>query len=520
MPKSRRRSSRAKVRSCLIEVGDVGEGGGQAQLLRRAQARADRVLDLAQAAGEGELLRVVDLLVVEHQHGVPVHPGVDGRDVLGGQRLGHVDALDFGGEARADLAGADGHGGGLLSRLVSRFCRPAGVPESPCRARNAIDCCPPGSLPLREGNMRHFLWPLGVAVAFGAGLAAASLYPGMHSTAPPAEDAQAIGPPPADAGQHAAGAAARQRDQIRRSSRGDHGTGHRIPDEPRQASSIEGSGRPGCAAGDEAAPRRASPRTTSARRRASPRRRQPARPRSMGRSTASTAISGTASGATGPARWRQLRELVADFKAMGDAGTQALARVLASGDQQRGAANRSASSWARCRTRGPCHSCRTSWTGTATSCSAAPRAGALRRLESPDTIPVLNTLLANPTDDRFVRMSAAYGLAQMGQPQGVNGLMQIFDEANADGRGRDMAFRALNSLNDERSLPFMRQVAASGGELSYRLQAIKFLTAQGRPAVAAGAPADHPVTHRAAVDPRRRHPGLRGHHPQTGDRSP
>jgi hypothetical protein len=42
-----------------------------------------------------------------------------------------------------------------------------------------------------------------------------------------------------------------------------------------------------------------------------------------------------------------------------------------------------------------------------------------------------------------------------------------------------MAFRALNSLNDERSLPFMRQVAASAGELSYRLQAIKFLTAQG-----------------------------------------
>src|SRR2546427_1502436 len=45
-------------------LGHVGEGGGQAVLLRRAQARADGVLELTQAAAEGELLLVVDRLVM------------------------------------------------------------------------------------------------------------------------------------------------------------------------------------------------------------------------------------------------------------------------------------------------------------------------------------------------------------------------------------------------------------------------------------------------------------------------
>jgi HEAT repeat protein len=183
-------------------------------------------------------------------------------------------------------------------------------------------------------------------------------------------------------------------------------------------------------------------------------------------------------GSGGAARWRQGRELAADLRAMGEAGTEALARVLAGGtssEERRTAAQ---------------------LLGEMQDPRAIPllqevldkdgdvllrraAAAGLRRLDSPDTIPVLETLMANPADDRFVRMSAAYGLAQQGRAQGINGLMQIFDEANADGRGRDMAFRALNSLNDERSLPFMRQVAGSGAELSYRLQAIKFLTAQG-----------------------------------------
>ena len=63
----------------------------------------------------------------------------------------------------------------------------------------------------------------------------------------------------------------------------------------------------------------------------------------------------------------------------------------------------------------------------------------------------------------------------------MNGLAQIFNESAADGRGREMAFRALSSLNDERSLPFMRQVMAADVEPGFRLRAIQYLTAQRDP---------------------------------------
>ena len=324
--------------------------------------------------------------------------------------------------------------------------------------------------------MRHFLWPLGVVVAFGLGLAAASLYPDRHSTAPPAEDAQAL---VRRLQMQVSTLQARLRVTETRSA------GQRLDTagqasaslEPRQASSIEGSARP-VRSGRRGGPPQGEPQDDLS----SPAR--VAKAAAAGPATVDGALDrfyrflGDASGATGPARWRQSRELIADLKAMGDAGTQALARVLASGSstEERRTAARLLGEMQDPRAL-PLLQDVLDRDGDVLLRRTA--AGALRRLESPDTIPVLNTLLANPTDDRFVRMSAAYGLAQMGQLQGVNGLMQIFDEANADGRGRDMAFRALNSLNDERSLPFMRQVASSGGELSYRLQAIKFLTAQG-----------------------------------------
>ena len=106
-------------------------------------------------------------------------------------------------------------------------------------------------------------------------------------------------------------------------------------------------------------------------------------------------------------------------------------------------------------------------------------AGGLRQLQTPESVPVMEHILANPNEDRFVRLSMAYGLAEAGQPQGVAGLTQIFAESTADGRGRDMAFRALAALDDNRALPFMRQVLASQTEPTYRLRAIRYLTVQG-----------------------------------------
>jgi HEAT repeat protein len=185
-----------------------------------------------------------------------------------------------------------------------------------------------------------------------------------------------------------------------------------------------------------------------------------------------------AGGGEGRERWQRARELTNDLRAMGPAGVQALMQVLATGtdsDERRTAA------WLL---------------GSLQAPEALPllrdvigndndillrraAASALRQLQTPESIPVMEQLLGNPGEDRFVRLSAAYGLAELGRTVGVNALAQIFNESYADGRGRDMAFRALASLEDDRSVPFMRQVVASQAEPSYRLRAIRYLAAQG-----------------------------------------
>ena len=181
---------------------------------------------------------------------------------------------------------------------------------------------------------------------------------------------------------------------------------------------------------------------------------------------------------SGRERWALGRQLVDDLRAMGEVGAQALMRVLSAGtdgDERRAAAQ---------------------LLGALQVPEALPllrdilerdgdvllrraAASALRQLGTPEAASAMERILANPEEDRLVRLSAAYGLAGSGRAQGVNALGQIFEEANADGRGREMAFRALASLNNDRSLPFMRHVLASDGDPSYRLRAIQYLTANG-----------------------------------------
>ncbi|MBI2158420.1 MAG: HEAT repeat domain-containing protein [Candidatus Rokubacteria bacterium] len=183
-------------------------------------------------------------------------------------------------------------------------------------------------------------------------------------------------------------------------------------------------------------------------------------------------------GTQGREGWRRARELVDDLRGMGDVAGQALMRVLATGsdsDERRAAAR---------------------LLGTLQIPQALPllkdviekeddpllrraAATALRELQTPESVPVMERILGHPGEDRFVRLSAAYGLAEAGRPLGVSGLAHIFEESNADGRGREMAFRALASLNDERPLPFMRQLVSSQAEPAYRLRAIRYVTAQG-----------------------------------------
>ena len=182
--------------------------------------------------------------------------------------------------------------------------------------------------------------------------------------------------------------------------------------------------------------------------------------------------------AEGRERWQQARALVEELRGMGDVAGKALMQVLAAGtnsDERRAAAR---------------------LLGSLQVPQSVPllkdiieqdddlllrraAAAGLRQLQTPESLPIMEHILLNGADDRFVRLSAAYGLAEAGRPLGVNGLAQIFNEAAADGRGREMAFRALSSLNDERSVPFMRQVMAADVEPGFRLRAIQYLTAQG-----------------------------------------
>jgi HEAT repeat protein len=188
-------------------------------------------------------------------------------------------------------------------------------------------------------------------------------------------------------------------------------------------------------------------------------------------------LEATAAGA-GRERWREARELIQELKAMGAPAGQALMQVLAAGtdtDERRAAAR---------------------LLGQLQVANAVPllrdvierdddlllrraAASGLRQIQSPDSIPVLERLLNQPSEDRFVRLSAAVGLAEFGKPHGVTGLVHIFEESTADGRGREMAFRALSSLKDDRPLPFMRQLANSQAEPGYRLQAIRYLSSHG-----------------------------------------
>ena len=177
-------------------------------------------------------------------------------------------------------------------------------------------------------------------------------------------------------------------------------------------------------------------------------------------------------------RWQKGRELVDEMRGMGDVAGQALMHVLTAGndtDERRVAA----------RMLGALHVpqslplLRDIVENEGDVLLRRAAAAGLRQLQTPDSLPVLERLLANTTEDRFVRLSAAQGLADSGRPFGVAGLTQIFEEAATDGRGRDMAFRALSGLNDERPLPFMRQLVGSQAEPGYRLLAIRYVTAKG-----------------------------------------
>src|SRR5438477_3406862 len=65
----------------LAEVRDIVHQRVEPLLVRLRHIAARRILDLAEIAGEGDLLCVGDVLIVKHEDRIAVHPGLDRRDV-------------------------------------------------------------------------------------------------------------------------------------------------------------------------------------------------------------------------------------------------------------------------------------------------------------------------------------------------------------------------------------------------------------------------------------------------------
>jgi hypothetical protein len=326
-----------------------------------------------------------------------------------------------------------------------------------------------------------FWWPLALVVTFGLGMAAGSVVgkrsaPSAAGTDDPRETVTRLQQEVA-----ALQARLRSRESMAALRRGDGGGRAGGPAERpaggrgRGADDAAGiaEGTPGPGRSAAAAP----PTATAAEREA--RSGAPARP-----ATVDAALErfyrwlDTSKGLEGREAGQRFRELIRDLRAMGEAGAQALLHVLTTGSdsEDRRAAAR--------------------LLGALQAPQALPAlrdvlereddlllrrtaAAAMRRLQSPDALPIMERMLANPGEDRFVRLSAAVGLAESGRVQGVTGLAHIFEESTSDGRGRELAFRALASLKDDRPLPFMRHVLSSPVEPLYRLQAIRYLAAQG-----------------------------------------
>ena len=177
-------------------------------------------------------------------------------------------------------------------------------------------------------------------------------------------------------------------------------------------------------------------------------------------------------------RWRELREIVAELLGMGEVAGQALMHVLASNadsEDRRTAAQL----LGELRVPQALAALKDVIDRDEDILLRRAAASALRQLGTPESLSVMERIVTNASEDRFVRLSAAAGLVDAGRPVGVAGLQQIFNESTVDGRGRDLAFRALARLDGERSLPFMRQVVGSPIEPAYRLRAIRYVAAQG-----------------------------------------
>ena len=326
--------------------------------------------------------------------------------------------------------------------------------------------------------MRRLLWPLGLVLAFGLGLAAGG-WPGLG---------------PFTAQEVARLRASESRLQSRVSTLeawlrdGDgFSTGHEgakgslpVPEGARPKRSLARAPADGYASSGYLEPRGGS-RIGAQGARTSP---GPAGRGDAGPASTAAALSrfylyvDETNALGGLAHWQRMQQLADELRKMGPAGAEVLLQVLEAGatsDERRAAAQLLGE--LQVQQALPLLQNIVEQGGDLPLRRAAT--AGLRRLQTPETVPVLEALLADSGEDRLIRMSAASGLAQMDRSQGIAGLMQVFESSNGDGNGRALAFRALTSLNDERALPFMRGLVTSTADASYRVRAMRFLTGQG-----------------------------------------
>src|SRR6516165_11564982 len=108
----------------LVEVREIRHARTEALLLAPADMSGRRVaLELAEVAGEGELLLVGDVLLAEHKNGVLVHAGLDRRHFHGAERATAVDPGDLPDKHRMQRTDRNGHGGLPFERLVENLTK-------------------------------------------------------------------------------------------------------------------------------------------------------------------------------------------------------------------------------------------------------------------------------------------------------------------------------------------------------------------------------------------------------------
>ena len=93
----------------LAKVGHVVHQRVEPLFVILGDGAAGRVFDLAEIAGESDLLLVGDVLLVEDENRIAVHAFVDRRDFVARQRPAQIDARHFADKDRVDLADRNGH---------------------------------------------------------------------------------------------------------------------------------------------------------------------------------------------------------------------------------------------------------------------------------------------------------------------------------------------------------------------------------------------------------------------------